>query len=289
MFNNAATIREQLTALTLQTYEGSWEVVVADNGSVDDSVAQVEQFEGKLPGLQVVDASGTRGVSHARNVGAEAGRGGFILYSDGDDIVTPGWVTALAGRLPDASLAGGPVEEVSLNPKYAREWGDPPVPRDRFNVVHGYLPNIRGTNLAIRREDFEALGGWNEEYLFAEDVELSWRALHAGYDLQFVPEAIVRYRRRNTITALARQQYRRATSNSRYLLLRDFGSHGYQPRSDKSEAIGSVGWAVKTAPLALVSRKRRGLFAGKLAYGLGWAVGARGRRGMRKNSTPTPG
>ena len=289
MFNNAATIREQLTALTLQTYEGSWEVVVADNGSVDDSVAQVEQFEGKLPGLQVVDASGTRGVSHARNVGAKAGRGRFILYSDGDDIVTPGWVTALAGRLPDASLAGGPVEEVSLNPKYAREWGDPRVPRDRFNVVHGYLPNIRGTNLAIRREDFEALGGWNEEYLFAEDVELSWRALHAGYDLQFVPEAIVRYRRRNTIPALAHQQYRRATSNSRYLLLRDFGSHGYQPRSDKSEAIGSVGWAVKTAPLALVSRKRRGLLAGKLAYGLGWAVGARGRRGMRKNSTPTPG
>ena len=289
MFNDAATIPEQLTALTLQTYEGSWEVVVADNGSVDDSVTQVEQFEGKLPGLQVVDASGTRGVSHARNVGAEAGHGRFILYSDGDDIVTPGWVTALAGRLRDASLAGGPVEEVSLNPEYAREWGDPPIPRDRFNIVHGYLPNIRGTNLAIRREDFEALGGWNEEYLFAEDVELSWRALHAGYDLQFVPEAIVRYRRRNTITALARQQYRRATLNSRYLLLRDFGSHGYQPRSDKSEAIGSVGWGVKTAPLALMSRKQRGLLAGKLAYGLGWAVGARGRRGMRKNPTPSPG
>jgi Glycosyl transferase family 2 len=72
----AATIGGQLAALAAQRYEGSWEVIVADNGSADATVA--DRWIGRIPGLRVVDASGRRGASHARNVGIAASRGDFL-------------------------------------------------------------------------------------------------------------------------------------------------------------------------------------------------------------------
>ena len=49
MRNAAATIGEQLEALSRQDYAGPWEVVLADNGSTDDSVAVARQWEDRLP------------------------------------------------------------------------------------------------------------------------------------------------------------------------------------------------------------------------------------------------
>ena len=64
-FNVAPTIEDQLAALAEQRFDGSWEVVVADNGSTDETRAVAARWAEKLPSLRVVDASQRRGVSHA--------------------------------------------------------------------------------------------------------------------------------------------------------------------------------------------------------------------------------
>ena len=66
-----ATIGTQLEALAAQQWPGRWEVIVADNGSRDDTVARAEAWRDRLPGLRVIDASSVPGASHARNVAAE--------------------------------------------------------------------------------------------------------------------------------------------------------------------------------------------------------------------------
>jgi glycosyltransferase involved in cell wall biosynthesis len=62
--NAAATLPLQLAALAAQDYSGSWEVVVADNGSTDATVAIAREFASSLPHLVLVDASDRRGQSH---------------------------------------------------------------------------------------------------------------------------------------------------------------------------------------------------------------------------------
>src|SRR3712207_5405247 len=104
MRNAAATIGEQLEALSRQDYAGPWEVVVADNGSTDDSVAVVRQWEGRLPGLQIVDASLRRGVSYARNAGVVASSGEVIAFCDADDVAEPDWLRRLVAGLGDADI-----------------------------------------------------------------------------------------------------------------------------------------------------------------------------------------
>src|SRR5688500_9296124 len=90
--DGAATIGEQLAALAQQDFPGSWEVVVADNGSRDGTADVVRSFRDRLPGLRLVDASARPGASHARNAGAAAATGEVLAFCDADDVVDPGWL-----------------------------------------------------------------------------------------------------------------------------------------------------------------------------------------------------
>src|SRR3954452_8254427 len=97
--NAASTLGVQLAALTRQSWPGGWEVIVADNGSTDGSREIVESYRGRLPGLELVDASDRRGQAHARNAGAAAASGDAFLFGDADDEVAPGWLAALGRAL----------------------------------------------------------------------------------------------------------------------------------------------------------------------------------------------
>jgi glycosyltransferase involved in cell wall biosynthesis len=56
-YNSAATIGDQLTALAAQRTRYSWEVLIADNGSRDDTVAVVKRFRDRIPALRIVDSA----------------------------------------------------------------------------------------------------------------------------------------------------------------------------------------------------------------------------------------
>lgn len=96
--NEADGIARQLRALDAQVFDSSWEVVVADNGSTDDTRSVVESFQSKHFLLRWIDASGRRGINHARNEGVAKSVGNRILLCDGDDEVEPGWLSALADQ-----------------------------------------------------------------------------------------------------------------------------------------------------------------------------------------------
>jgi len=63
-FNAATTV--QLEALAHQHWCEPWEVIVSNNGSTDETVAIVEQYQEKLSNLRIVDSSDQRGAAHAR-------------------------------------------------------------------------------------------------------------------------------------------------------------------------------------------------------------------------------
>ena len=111
-FNAAETLDAQLRALSQQQWGGTWEVVVADNGSTDDTVARAALRKDDLPALRVVDASGERGPSFARNVGARVADGDYLLFVDADDIVEPGWLAHMAEAAIDHPLIAGSLHEV---------------------------------------------------------------------------------------------------------------------------------------------------------------------------------
>jgi glycosyltransferase involved in cell wall biosynthesis len=211
VYNAGTTIDAQLASLVTQSYGGPWEIIAADNGSHDDSVARVrawtDRFVDRNATLEVVDASATPGAGSARNAGARQATGDLLLFCDADDTMGDGWLAAMVEALGRYDLVGGAVETALLNPPPRSYWGAP-VP-DGEHWGEGESPSYCiGSNFGLRRAVFEAIGGWSEDYpKGGDDQDICRKAILAGFRQGFAPEAVVHRRHRSTLRALARQHY----------------------------------------------------------------------------------
>jgi GT2 family glycosyltransferase len=288
-YNAAATLAEQLEALSAQQYEDDWEVVIADNASTDGTADLARQYGPRFKALTVVDGGPRRGHSAPRNAGANAARGELLAYCDADDVVAPGWVQAMAHAARHYDLVGGWLDAGPLNDDTIRSWHRP-WPRDRLRSW--LLPYAVSANLAIWADVLRDLGGWSTDYeAGGEDTELSWRAQLAGYRLGFAPDAVVHYRYRPGLRQTARQSYAIGVNCER--ILRDFaflrdGEQGERQADDGSatdrppdgrtstagRALGRTGWLVTRLPYLLAGRRHRGRWLSVAAEFLGRLSGA---------------
>jgi glycosyltransferase involved in cell wall biosynthesis len=233
--NEAAHLDEQLAALAAQEYEGAWEVVVADNGSTDDTRARAQAWTERLR-LRIVDASARRGPGAARNDGVAAAAGDALAFCDGDDIVAPGWLAAHAHALDEADLVAGAIAFFDER----RELGLPPVPT-RAPTLLGWLPYAGGGNASVWRTAFEGVGGFPERNPCGEDVEFSWLVQLAGLTFAYQPAAVVHRRTRSGTRAQLRQAYRYGKCDvDLYARYRDRGATRAAPASLTRTYLGLV-------------------------------------------------
>lgn len=200
--NAAATLGEQLAALAAQEWDGTWEIVVVDNGS-DDGTGDLARTW-PLPVPLTVVREERPGINVARNAGVGAARGRSIAFCDGDDVVAEGWVAALGEALRSHDYVTGPVEIDRLNP--------PVLAASRGRQAAGSIPSFygaftygRGCNLGVTGDALRSVGGFEEDPAFMDDIELSLRLVERGIPLHFVEEAVVHYRYRPGFRALWRQ------------------------------------------------------------------------------------
>jgi len=237
--NAAGTLPVQLGALARQDYPGTWEIVVADNGSTDATPRIIREWQDRLPQLRRVSVPEV-GLDRARNGGIAAASGDRVLCCDADDEVSPAWITALDRALRTADVAGGPLEYDRLNP--------PAVPRPRpADHATTALPSVFGrpygvgANLGFRRSVFDTIGGFDEDMVAggADDVDFCWRAADAGFSLAFAPDAVVHYRLRSSLRARARQQYGYARGEAN--LYAKHQALGSLPRRDLRRQLRGAG------------------------------------------------
>ncbi|WP_208734663.1 glycosyltransferase, partial [Corallococcus praedator] len=66
---------------------------------------------------------------------------------------------------------------------------------------------VTGACLMCKRLDFEAIGGFDESLRSLEDIDYCWRIQQAGGKLHYEPDALLHFRYRNNISALARRNW----------------------------------------------------------------------------------
>lgn len=81
-YNYGAFVGGAINSVLSQTYK-NWELLVIDDGSTDDTIERVEQFDDSRIRLIPIDNAG---VSVARNAGLDAARGQFLAFLDADDL-----------------------------------------------------------------------------------------------------------------------------------------------------------------------------------------------------------
>ena len=181
VYNGARYLRAALESVFAQTYR-DFEVIVVDDGSVDDSGVIAQSF----PEVHYIHQA-NQGVAAARNHGLEAARGQYFAFLDQDDLWTPDKL-----RLQIEYLLGHPDVGYTLTQqKYFLDAGGT-LPawfrKELFDSVHtGW---VLGT-LVVRRTVFEEVGNFATGYSAANDSDWFFRAKAAGIPMAVVPELLL--------------------------------------------------------------------------------------------------
>ncbi|MCZ4558130.1 glycosyltransferase family 2 protein [Rhodococcus maanshanensis] len=268
-YNGLPLIDEQLDALAAQDYAGDFEVVVSDNGSTDGLREHLSRhpLTDRLR-MRWIDSSDRQGTPHARNVGIAAAHGDFLAFTDQDDRVHPGWLTALAVAAREFDAVGGAVETASINTASVASWRPMPAPDERFEES-GYLPYAIGCTFGIWRPVIEKVGGFDETFTRGgEDTALSWTLQLNGFTLGHAPDALVAYRFRTTYRDTWRQ-LRGYGENSVKLYLA-FREHGHPRHSARNLALSSIG-VILLNPLVprFIARIPRGMWVAQTGFLVG--------------------
>jgi len=226
--NRIQDLPEAVEDLLAQTY-GNHEVLIVDHNSTDGT-AEYAQRKAREERRVSFHNEPLRGLSHARNRGMGAARGGIVAYVDDDCRIPPGWLEALvkAYRETDAGGVGGPAK--------ARLEGRPSwLVREllRMSLIPGVYDRgpdrqevdwLIGCNLSFRRDVLQTVGQFRGDLgagsprgLAGEEVDFCARALRAGARLVYEPGAWVWHkipRRRQTLAYALRFSYVVGMSNA---------------------------------------------------------------------------
>ena len=261
--NGMPWLEYQLRALSAQEVPVAWEVMVADNGSQDETRICVKRWSERDPRIHLVDASARPGAAAARNIGVRSARGRLLAFCDADDVVRPGWIASMVTALSNADLVAGVFDFGALD-------GSPsalPVPAATRQL--GFLPFGLSANLAAPRDVFEAIHGFDEALSPEEDVDLCWRLQLAGNRFAVATDAVVEKRERAPGLPTFRGAWAYGRCGPR--LYARYRSQGM--RRDLRGAAKAWVWLVAALP-TLVMRSRRRQWVRTLAIRSGRLAGS---------------
>ncbi|MHB1058758.1 MAG: glycosyltransferase [Rhodanobacter sp.] len=182
--------------------QASFEVIVVDDASPDDSAATLEQ----VAGMKLLRNAANLGFIGSCNAGAAAARGEFLLFLNNDTQVTPGWLDALLrcfAERADCGIAGSRLvyPDGRLQEAGALVFADGSCwttgrfePRDtpafRYRREADY---VSGAALLIRTDVFRRIGGFDTRYApaYYEDTDLAFAVRKLGLRAYYEPASTV--------------------------------------------------------------------------------------------------
>lgn len=214
--NAAATLGQQLEALSRQQWADGFEVIVVLNHSTDDSASVVSKYTDRFTSLRLITANEGHGCGYARNCGIRQSTGDAIVFCDADDEVGPGWLPAMGDALRDHDFVACRIDLDKLNePRVIGMWGHPQSQGLQRMPYPPYLPHAGGGTLGVKRWLHDAVGGFDERFRFVEDVNYCLKIQLAGHPLHFVPAAVLHLRMRSGL----REVFRQAREYGQYSVL----------------------------------------------------------------------
>lgn len=211
-YNNRDSLRQNVEKLAALP---SVHVFVVDNNSPDETLETVRD----LP-VTAIQLPANKGFAHGVNVGWRSGGSPYVLLLNPDARIDAASLQTLVGALEDAPKLGAVAPRIvdadgsldfsqrrypSLRSTYAQalflhrlfptaSWTDEVV-RDRSAYGHRRSPDwVSGACILVRRQALVDLAGLDERFfMYAEDIDFCRRLRDHGYDLLFVPEAVVQH------------------------------------------------------------------------------------------------
>ncbi|MDT0607278.1 glycosyltransferase [Croceitalea rosinachiae] len=200
VFNRPDEVEELLNSLSLQEFDGPFEIVLVEDGSAESAKRVVESFKDKLQ-ISYYFKENT-GPGHSRNYGMERAQGNYYIILDSDCIIPPQYLAEVEKELngnfvhcyggPDAAHESFSDLQKAINYAMTSFFTTGGI-RGGKKAVNKFQP--RSFNLGMSKEAFEATNGFGNIHP-GEDPDLTFRIWNEGYKTRLFPKAFVYHKRR---------------------------------------------------------------------------------------------
>lgn len=279
--NCAEDVQGFVEAMRKQDYPADrFEVIVVDNGSSDDT------FERARAAGMVALQRREKGRARALNTGVMAARGAIILTTDLSCRAEPGWIRAVVETFAAHPQAGCVAGEIKLHKTHdsavigfqeRSHYMSPLLALNRTRLP--FMPFADGANASFRKRVFDEIGGFEESFVKAADVEICYRMfMLTDYTLVFNRSALMWEPGEPSLRALLHQRFRMGIGwnlmRMKYPELYDVKKPAFNPRQIWWEAQGSISRALRLISLnlgLLLGRNREAAIDANIRQLMSWA------------------
>ena len=208
VYNRPDEVDELLQSLTVQCFK-DFEVVIVEDGSSIPCKEVADRYTDRLD-IKYFSKPNS-GPGQTRNYGAERSEGEYFIILDSDVILPEGYFDAIEKELQSspADAFGGPDRahdsftdiQKAINYSMTSFFTTGGI-RGGKKKMDKFYP--RSFNMGIRREVYEALGGFSK-MRFGEDIDFSIRIFKGGYTCRLFPDAWVYHKRRTDLKKFFKQ------------------------------------------------------------------------------------
>jgi glycosyltransferase involved in cell wall biosynthesis len=206
VYNDPSGLEDTLQSLIAQEYAGNFEIIVADNGSTDNTPDIAEKYCGDSVKLVVEDT--VQSSYAARNKGLEIAKGSIIAFIDSDMTVEKDWLQKISQSMAkhNADYLGCRVEiyseSNSLSALHNKLSG---FPMDEYIYKRHFAPTCC---LIVRKEIFEHVGVFDPNLISSGDYEFGNRVFDAGYKLYYDSDIVMYHPARTSLKKLLKKSFR---------------------------------------------------------------------------------
>ena len=210
-YNRPERLQQCLQSLTKLDYpRDRFEVVVVDDGSRMSLAPIAEPFESSLS-LRLIRQANA-GPANARNTGAAAAHGDYLVFTDDDCQPDVGWLMALAKALqevPQALVGGCTINALPDNLYSTASQLLIDYLYDYYNQTKKEATFFASNNFAMPRSLYQQLGGFDTSFPLAagEDREFCDRWRHHGFAMHYAPAMQVYHSHTLTLASFWRQHF----------------------------------------------------------------------------------
>lgn len=216
VYNGLPYVAEAIDSVLRQTFQ-DFELVIIDDASTDESVACIRRSPD--PRIRLWVNPRNRGQAGSLNEGLARARAPYVARLDQDDVCLPGRLqrqVALLDARPDVAVVGTLMAGMDAGGRHTVVMGRT---LDNYGAFVGSLllelTPVCHPSVMFRREIVASVGGYDESFAPAEDVELWTRLALRRQTAYVIPELLMRSRmheRQQSVTqaAVQRRQIRRA-------------------------------------------------------------------------------
>lgn len=259
-YNSGNLIIDCVNSIYEKTKETSFEIIIVDNYSKDDSVRKLNDSLGKK--VSIILSNENLGFGKANNLGAKHAKGEYLFLLNPDTVLINDAISILVKYLKqhnDTGIAGGNLFTLDKKPtpSFCIQFDDLMLEKERakwsylisskisqkrnsnknnkideFNYTNSpqKVAYIFGADIMIKKSLFDEIGGFDPDFfMYAEEEEMSWRITQKGYSIYSVPQAEIIHLEGATTSvdnSFSERQFRMRMNGTMMYYLKRYGIDG---------------------------------------------------------------